>query len=302
VLIFIDSGATSRLFNNIMKTKLHFPGQPETSRRGFTLIELLVVIAIIAILAALLLPALAAAKRRAQQAMCISNLKQLALAAFTYQTDYGPIAYTSQQNTWEVSIFGSANGAGGQTNIIYCPTATTNNPGFGGSGGAATYPWKNGNYSGSYSFNGWFYDPNGSGDLSWIPAQTPTPGLAGLFGKLDAVRHPSETPMFGDGTFSDGVPNGGTSSSSGDTAQSNPADLSAGAGANPGSNHHMWRFCIARHGVASAPKAASTASPFPGGIDLSLADGHAEYAQLDSLWSAYYWHALSVPQKRPGLP
>ncbi|UCH33161.1 MAG: prepilin-type N-terminal cleavage/methylation domain-containing protein [Armatimonadota bacterium] len=59
--------------------------------RGFTLIELLVVIAIIAILAAILFPVFARAREAARKATCISNLKQIALAAIMYAQDYDEV-------------------------------------------------------------------------------------------------------------------------------------------------------------------------------------------------------------------
>ena len=57
------------------------------NQAAFTLIELLVVIAIIAILAAMLLPALAAAKRKAQRINCVNNLKEVGLAFRVWEGD-----------------------------------------------------------------------------------------------------------------------------------------------------------------------------------------------------------------------
>ena len=79
-------------------------------KRGFTLIELLVVIAIIAILAAMLLPALAAAKRKALRIQDVDNLHQIGVGSYMYASD--------NKGWYPVTSVGAANNYPGSVNHI----------------------------------------------------------------------------------------------------------------------------------------------------------------------------------------
>jgi len=74
-------------------------------QKGFTLIELLVVIAIIGILAAMVFPVFARARESARKAVCLSNVKNVALAIQMYLSDYSDVLPPEMNQTGAEDYF-----------------------------------------------------------------------------------------------------------------------------------------------------------------------------------------------------
>jgi prepilin-type N-terminal cleavage/methylation domain-containing protein len=103
------------------------------ARLAFTLIELLVVIAIIAILAAMLLPALSAAREKAQRAACKNNMRQCITAIHLYGNDFRDRVPCGRENldqwhavrvstnTWTNLVYYSGN-----ERVLDCPNIRFN--------------------------------------------------------------------------------------------------------------------------------------------------------------------------------
>jgi prepilin-type N-terminal cleavage/methylation domain-containing protein len=81
--------------NKTMKTNTN-------RKRGFTLVELLVVIVIIASLAALSAPMIMGQIKKANKAEAISNSKQIGLALFEFDSDYG--SYPDKDTAADVTL------------------------------------------------------------------------------------------------------------------------------------------------------------------------------------------------------
>jgi prepilin-type N-terminal cleavage/methylation domain-containing protein/prepilin-type processing-associated H-X9-DG protein len=81
-------------------------------RKGFTLIELLVVIAIIGILAAMVFPVFARARESARKAVCLSNIKNIALAYQMYLSDYNDTFFPLEHTAAAEAFFSTCPGGG----------------------------------------------------------------------------------------------------------------------------------------------------------------------------------------------
>ncbi|MCJ7751034.1 MAG: type II secretion system GspH family protein, partial [Armatimonadetes bacterium] len=74
-------------------------------RKGFTLSELLVVIAIIGILAAMVFPVFARARESARKVVCLSNVKNIALAIQMYLADNNDTLPPGEHNAEIIQYF-----------------------------------------------------------------------------------------------------------------------------------------------------------------------------------------------------
>lgn len=98
---------------------------PCTTSRAFTLIELLTVIAIIGILAAIVIPTVGSVRQTAQASVCLSNVRQIALAATIYSNENRgrlPDAGTSTDPLWARTLSTYINVPASQkASIFVCP-------------------------------------------------------------------------------------------------------------------------------------------------------------------------------------
>ena len=104
-------------------------------RRGFTLIELLVVIAIIGILAAMVFPVFARARESARKAVCLSNVKNIALAIQMYLADNNDTLPAQEHRSEVIEYFDSYPGGntdgkfnGNAWNTGHCGILRDSNP------------------------------------------------------------------------------------------------------------------------------------------------------------------------------
>ncbi len=249
-------------------------------RQAFTLIELLVVIAIIALLAAILFPVFAQAREKARQSQCLSNLRQVVLAAQMYLQDYEerffPAYFLGPDNLVQVRTYGHYGWPwllypyAKVYEVFWCPSEPKSNcrepgnPYFGYVFGR--FP--------AWGFNQVTLSP---GLDEYNPGELPYRGIA-----LSVVQRPSEVLMFAESITLDR--RGGVQCTGYDRIgyfRVEPPRFWQGAPPlQPKSYGHVW----ARHHLQMQGDRV-----VGGFASVAFVDGHVKPMTLDSLRDARWW-------------
>ncbi len=203
-------------------------------RKGFTLIELLVVIAIIAILAAILFPVFARAREKARQTSCLSNLKQIALAAQMYESDYDERTASYSSHPAAASTYSYREMLEPylkNDQISICPSDAATNP--------------------------WSYGPNITGVTS---NGSTGHGYLYCYRKIATIQAPSEGAMFMDTAGSYFRYNGGAAPDYLDGLSATTARHNEGMNVNFFDGHAKWLSYSTVMGEAAKERATPGSS------------------------------------------
>lgn len=245
-------------------------------KRGFTLIELLVVIAVIAVLMGILMPALSKARKQAQGAACMSQLKQWGVIWSIYTEDNngrlpdvknGAINGGNWNRGFWVTVLRSSWEK--KPKLLLCPTAkklNTNtgrgdNEAYGDFDKAYGFP----NYkdvrmpTASYGMNLWAnYVPAGISEVQQRKREN-------HWQRLMDVKRPAEVPMFLDSMWRGGGPF---------WENANAIRTPRKNGDWMGAGYEMMHFALQRHAR---------------GVNCLFSEGSVRNVKTQELWELK-WH------------
>jgi len=227
-------------------------------RTPFTLIELLVVIAIIAILAAMLLPALSKARDKAFASTCMSNQKQLAMGMIMYTQDWS--------HTYPGRSYGVYPHSMGDGKTVCWPGFIYDYIGDAG-------PFMCPSYDRRWTQYSWPSGPS-AGTSSRVPIEgnmgfnfCGVSGSTNTSKKVTAHENPTKLPLMADSVCA-GLKSTGTNASN---------CLYIGVGSNTSSYPDNIHPRMKVHSK---------------GINISFADGHADWYVAQSVPRGNFWRGL----------
>ena len=176
-------------------------------KKAFTLIELLVVMSVMSLLMAILVPVLVKARRQGEKMLCLSNLRQMGIAATAYANnndDYFPMMLITEVDgslfklcAWDFTTVYDSGQIYVEAGLLWegeMMERIQQCPSFRGAANWAGDPYTGYNYNASYI-----------GGSAAVNNGEVVPATVVMSSRVSEVKRPSECAIFGDGQWAEGA-------------------------------------------------------------------------------------------------